>query len=107
MSAFNQKPIIVNVPMASSFWTILRAAGVLDSTHGKPIQVTSIKWVDQGPNASYTITDASASHNVLDTGTTGPDYVSGDQQFRFSPPKHWRDWQVVELSGGELQIDYV
>jgi hypothetical protein len=107
MSAFNQKPIRINTPMAQSFWTILRAAGVLAASQGKPIEVISIKWIDPGATASYSITDASISNNILDQGDTGPDYVGGDLQNVFPPGvKRWRDWQVVILTGGELQIDY-
>lgn len=107
MSAFNQNPIIVDSPMTQSFWATLRAAGVLAAGQGKPIQVTSIKWLDAGLNATYAITDASASHNTLDNGDTGPDFTGSDPVYTFFPPKHWRDWQVTQLTGGRLQIQYV
>lgn len=107
MSDFFQKPLRITAPMARSFWTELRAMGFLDSIQGKPIEVISIKWSDPGPNADYLIHDASQSQSTLDEGATGPDFVGGDLQYVFAPGvKRWRDWQVSQLSGGELIIDY-
>lgn len=107
MSAFNQKPIIITTAMPLSFWNTLRAAGVLAATQGKPIEVISITWTDMGPNADYTITDGMPANTVLQQGNTGPDYIGGDK-FEAWPSgvKRWRDWQVTQLNGGTLQIDY-
>jgi hypothetical protein len=113
MSAFNQKPIRVTAPMTQSFWAILRGLNLLPPVvpgqvaFGKPIKVISIKWIDPGQNASFSITDASASNNILSEGDTGPDFVGADPQYLYTDDaRRWRDWQVVVLTGGELEIDY-
>ena len=73
---------------------------------GKPIQVVSIKWLDPGASASYSITDG-VGNSILDQGDTQSDYIGGDVQNIYPPgAKRWRDFQVVILTGGALQIDY-
>ncbi|HEX3091524.1 MAG TPA: hypothetical protein VHW72_02810 [Candidatus Angelobacter sp.] len=104
MSNFNQKPIIITAPMPLSFWATLRQLGVLSSTNGKPIIVTSIRWNDPGGGAQYIITDASASQNQLAFGDTPLDFQGADPIDYMH--RKWRDWQVTVLNGGTLTIDY-
>lgn len=107
MNAFNQKPIRISTSMTQTFWQTLRGLGVLAPSHGKPINVKSITWIDPGPGASVIITDGSQNQNVLFERDTNPDFVGGDLQYLFvENPKRWRDWQAT-IQGGEIEIDYV
>ena len=88
--------------MAQDFWvTIGVPAG-----QGKPIIVDKIVWIGPGASASFTITDASAGANVLAKGSTPAGFIGADPEYRFPRGMPWRNWQVTELTAGELEIHY-
>jgi hypothetical protein len=108
MSAFNCNPIKIDAPMTQTFWQTLRAAGLLGSQFGKPIQVTQIYWRDPGAGASVTITDGmgTADNNILAEESTPLDFASEDPYNITTSERLWRDWQVTELTAGEIIIHH-
>jgi hypothetical protein len=108
-NSYNQKPIRINEPMPLTFWDSLRQLGVLASTQGKSIEVISIRWIDPGPSSTVVIFDGVGvqPNNLLFQDDTPLDFVGQDIQYAYPPGvKKWRNWQVMSMTGGELEIDY-